>query len=410
MKTLAGALVVLALGLGSARPAGAAPAAASPPVVPVAAARIAQVPNAHCSNPRPSPDARFVAYVVDELKDVRRQMVYVRDSKTSRRLQPVMEMSAVRRKLASGGAAAGQVCHELSWLPGTPVGAVMSCNNGEGNYDLFFIEPSPNLDKPAYRITRHEANDFHPTGAGRGGSMAVIYVSGRSGDGDLYGLDLPVGAELDDRARRLTSVAEMPELSPIFSPAGDAFVFVRQTARGEDDLYRMPLAGGEATALSRLPGSELNPGFSRDGRQLAFYGNARDRKQFDLYVRPVDGGEPVSVASGTVRPEQGPAAFTPDGTGLVYVRHEDPLNPIEIVYPGEPNLVVRLDTQTLQNKDPSLVALPDGRWYLTFTAQANLEDRQKRWDQIYAATVDPAALRAAAAPAAAGRKKTPARK
>lgn len=413
---LTASLVVPSLGV----PASAVAAPPSgPPMVAVAATRLAAVDNAHCSNPRPSPDGRWVAYVVDELKDVRRQMVYQRETKETRRLQPVLDTSAVRRKLASG-AATGQVCHELSWVPGSPPGAVMSCNNGEGNYDLYYVEGTPKLDRPAFRITRSEANDFGPTVARQGDALHVVYVSGRSGDGDLYALDLPVTASLDDGARRLTSVAGAPELSPLFAPGGAEFLYVRQTARGEDDIHAQATEAGEGggRVLAKLPGSELNAGYSPDARRVAFYSNTRDRKVFDLYVTEATGGTPRRLVEDAVRPEQAPAAFTPDGQGLVYIRHQDPTNPIEIVYPGDPNAtepeaaadrIVRLDTQTVQNKDAAIVALPDGRWFLAFTAQAAVDDRQKRWDRIYGATLDPQAVRAAARPVAtktpAGRKK-----
>lgn len=400
--------------------AAAAPPPSGPPMVAVAATRLAAVDNAHCSNPRPSPDGRWVAYVVDELKDVRRQMVYQRETKETRRLQPVLDTSAVRRKLASG-ATSGQVCHELAWVPSSPPGAVMSCNNGEGNYDLYFVEGTARLERPAFRITRSEANDFGPSVARVGEAMRVVYVSGRSGDGDLYGLSLPVTATLDDDAQRLTSVAGAPELSPAFAPGGQRFLYVRQTARGEDDIHAQPADGGESggRVLAKLPGSELNAGFSPDGQRVAFYSNARDRKFFDLYLTD-DAGAPRRLVDDAVRPEQAPAAFTPDGQGLIYIRHQDPTNPIEIVYPGDPtqadpeaaaDKIVRLDTQTVQNKDAAVVALPDGRWYLAFAAQAAVDDRQKRWDRIYGATLDPQALRAAARPIAPpGRKKGAARK
>lgn len=71
---------------------------------------------------------------------------------------------------------------------------------------------------------------------------------------------------------------------PAISPDGQTLVF---TYRG--DLYRVPAAGGTATALTTHVAHDFMPVWSRDGRQIAF---ASDRHgNFDVFVIPATGGE-----------------------------------------------------------------------------------------------------------------------
>ena len=57
----------------------------------------------------------------------------------------------------------------------------------------------------------------------------------------------------------------------------------------EGDLWRVAANGGEASRITAMPGNEINPRVSPDGKQLAFssdqFGN------YDVYVMPMGGGE-----------------------------------------------------------------------------------------------------------------------
>src|SRR6185295_17315045 len=56
------------------------------------------------------------------------------------------------------------------------------------------------------------------------------------------------------------------------------------------DIWTVPRAGGNATRLSSPQGEEMFPRFSPDGSQIAFSANYDGN--MDVYVMPVDGGEP----------------------------------------------------------------------------------------------------------------------
>lgn len=66
-------------------------------------------------------------------------------------------------------------------------------------------------------------------------------------------------------------------------PEGQVVVF-----SFEGDLWRVPVEGGAAYRLTALPGEEINPRISPDGKWLAFSSNQYGNQ--DVFVMPMDGG------------------------------------------------------------------------------------------------------------------------
>ena len=73
-----------------------------------------------------------------------------------------------------------------------------------------------------------------------------------------------------------------------FNPASSAMVLTVG-----DDLYFWLLGSGRAVALSASPGTEQDPTFSPDGRQVAY------TREGNLYVAPIDGGERALTTDGS---------------------------------------------------------------------------------------------------------------
>jgi len=88
--------------------------------------------------------------------------------------------------------------------------------------------------------------------------------------------------------RRLTS-GTLPETYPRFTPDGSAVIY-NTWSSGPDRVWRVPLAGGPAVALTPVRGqSDQYADVSPDGRWLAF---ARTEKELTrVYVAPLDGGD-----------------------------------------------------------------------------------------------------------------------
>lgn len=92
------------------------------------------------------------------------------------------------------------------------------------------------------------------------------------------------------------------------------------------DLYKVPLAGGDARRLTSHVGYEMFPRFSPDGRTIAFTGQYDGNTE--VYTMPAEGGEPLRVtytatnSRDDLGDRMGPnnivLAWTPDGGRIVY--------------------------------------------------------------------------------------------
>lgn len=92
------------------------------------------------------------------------------------------------------------------------------------------------------------------------------------------------------------------------------------------DLYKAPLAGGEARRLTSSNGYEMFARFSPDGKQIAFTGQYDGSTE--VYLMPAEGGSPVRLtysptnARDDLADRMGPnnvvMAWTPDGSSIVY--------------------------------------------------------------------------------------------
>jgi tricorn protease len=96
---------------------------------------------------------------------------------------------------------------------------------------------------------------------------------------------------------------------PAISPDGRTIAF---TYKG--DIYRVPAAGGAATALTVHEAQDFMPVWSHDGRQIAF---ASDRHgNFDVFTMPAEGGAAKRLTFHSAA--EYPFAFTPDDKAVLF--------------------------------------------------------------------------------------------
>jgi hypothetical protein len=79
-----------------------------------------------------------------------------------------------------------------------------------------------------------------------------------------------------------------------------------------------PVAAYRRILLTTYPGSERFPTFSPDGRQVAFSWDGEKRENYDIYVKLVDGGEPLRLTSDPA--DDGYPAWSPDGRFIAFRR------------------------------------------------------------------------------------------
>lgn len=122
------------------------------------------------------------------------------------------------------------------------------------NQDIYLVD-GPNAEPR--RMTDHRALDYNATFSPDG--RWLVFTSERSGNPDLYALDLEERGE----PVRLTYHPAMNDAADL-SPDGERLAFV-STRDGNADIFTMPFAPGDTTAearaenLTNRAGGDFNP-------------------------------------------------------------------------------------------------------------------------------------------------------
>jgi len=126
----------------------------------------------------------------------------------------------------------------------------------------------------------------------------------------------------------LTLLTNMPEgaCQPTWSPDGAHIVFISpcraradffENVYNNSSLYIMNADGSEQKPLTTVPGSDFDPAWSPDGKQIAFT-SLRDGKK-DIYLLTVETGAitRLTTVTGDVQENSQPA-WSPDGKRIAY--------------------------------------------------------------------------------------------
>ncbi|HXO40462.1 MAG TPA: hypothetical protein VN999_03370, partial [Thermoanaerobaculia bacterium] len=106
--------------------------------------------------------------------------------------------------------------------------------------------------------------------------------------------------------------------APRWSPDGRRLAFLRHAGKG-DQLFVLPLDGGEARQLTDLPGGAKSPAWSPDGRTLAFLS---ETSAADL-AKPGTRGKEAAEAQ-PAPPARGAAGLGVAPAGTLAAEHDDP--------------------------------------------------------------------------------------
>ncbi len=180
------------------------------------------------------------------------------------------------------------------------------------------------------------ASDIH--GVVSPDRKTVAFVSGRSGQGDIY---LTPSTKANQSPRRLSSSA-LPDVHPTWSPTGSHLAFLRITDRGRQLVVMSGVNGGklqERVAVDERDGP-LTLSWRPDGKQLAFFGRDWSVGTALYTLNPDMGG--ASKVLGDVSQQPGGPAWLPDGKGghnLLVVRNDalvviDKLGEQTVLNPG----------------------------------------------------------------------------
>ena len=171
-------------------------------------------------------------------------------------------------------------------------------------------------------VTSFHGNETEPAFSPDGNQIAFVWDGEQGNNQDIYVKLVDAGSPL-----RLTT-DPAPDLNPVWSPDGRFIAFVREgESRG---VYLIPALGGSERRLaSGFPASLPNQvpvgnrlSWSPDGKFIAVAHKNSSEEPFSIFALAVETGERQKLTSppaGYVGDQR--AAFSPDGKRLAFVRY-----------------------------------------------------------------------------------------
>ena len=255
--------------------------------------------------------------------------------------------------------------HSCAWSPGGRWIACVIYNNESvspgpsfGNLAPSAIDLFPAAGGPAVRVVPPTAFNQSPVWSAK--RDRLFFVSNRDGPRDVYALDLSAAGAPRGAPTRVTTGLGALSISlsgddlrlayavyaaraniwslpiPRHPPVTDAgasqltsgtqviesirvswdgrWLLFDSNLRGNSDIYRIPLAGGEPEQLTSDPADEFAPDLSADGTLLAYHSWRSGTR--DIEVKPLNGG-PVERLTDTPGQESYPR-WTPEGRALLF--------------------------------------------------------------------------------------------
>ncbi len=229
-------------------------------------------------SPRYSPDGKYLAYTSYKSGH---PYLYIKD----------LKRGTIRKLTGYTG-----LNMAPAWHPNSRLLAVTLSK--DGNPDIYLIDI---WGKIKARLTKGPGINVSPAWSPDGDKLA--FVSDRSGGPQIYILNLKTRA-----IRRLTYEGDY-NTDPQWSPRGDRIAYAGRI-NGAIQIFTIPITGGDPIQLT-FYGSNENPSWSPDGRQLVFT-STRLGPEKTLYIMFSNGQGRRQVfpsLSGISTPFWGPNAF-----------------------------------------------------------------------------------------------------
>jgi Tol biopolymer transport system component len=180
-----------------------------------------------------------------------------------------------------------------------------------GARDIYAV-PLNSMGAPEAPPTRLTTGlDAHTISISQDGQKLVYSVFDLSSN--IWSLDIPKKGTLSvTQANQVTKGNQIIEQGDI-SPDGQWLVFDSDMS-GNQDIYKMPIAGGEAIQLTTHPSDDFSPDWSPDGAKIVFHSFRTGNR--DVFVMSKD-GDSIEQVTDDPSHETGPS-FMADGTQISF--------------------------------------------------------------------------------------------
>jgi Tol biopolymer transport system component len=295
-------------------------------------------------------------------------------------------------------ASPGNVCLDLSWSRDGRYFAYVD-TFGDRTAEVTQIWVLRVADQESFPLTDGRMNDWSPSWSPDG--RAVYFVSNRGGGRDLWTQPVEEDGRPAGEPQRLTTGVGMQQAA--FSPDGRRLIYSRggqqvnvwrvpiladrpatwadaeqltfeqafiqfldvsrdgqwlifsSDRSGNQDLWKMPVGGGEFQHLTTNPTPDWHPRLSPDGERVVFYSYRSGNR--DIWVKSAEGGPALQLTDDPARDVN--AAWSPDGRTLAFSSLRSGNEDVWVVPAegGEPRQLTD-DPATDRNAEWSA----DGRW------------------------------------------------
>jgi TolB protein len=166
------------------------------------------------------------------------------------------------------------------------------CSTRAGSWDIFLMDVD---GRNITQLTSGPMQDLHPSFSPDGRRIAYCSCGGRSGQWELWTVDIESGA------KKMIGQGLFPSFSPDKSVDRIAFQRARQRGSRWFSLWTLDLIDGEARRVTEIAVSSnaavISPSWSPDGKRLAFAtivnpahtSNGKPAGQQDIWVINADG-------------------------------------------------------------------------------------------------------------------------
>jgi TolB protein len=331
---------------------------------------VASFDGANAQRPTWSPDGRLVSVEAND-HEARTVHLHVGDPLAPlKQVQPVGSAPSDLTAAFATTTASTAVAHDLAWAPSS-LGQrfVYVAADRSKDYDIHLHQVGPVVQGPGADGGPSWSPDGH----------WLVFTSARSGQGDLYLLDVQ---QIAKPPRRLTSLPDGSELYPTWSADGQQLVYVAHSSTG-DHLYWLPGLDQAPIQLTDWSGSQIRPRFAPSGRSIAFYANHEQTDRFDLYIVEARAGAPPRKLASGVLPDGNGPSWTPEGGALIAVLDDDTrFDPVVRVALSGDTTVLNLGT--VGHADLA-VTQRDGQTWLAWIAQGRASDSVRDFKRLFVA-------------------------
>jgi Periplasmic component of the Tol biopolymer transport system len=194
----------------------------------------------------------------------------------------------------------------------TPDGALLFVSSMGGTRDIWLQRISSNLSpsgEPSRLTTGLNAHTISIDASGQTIAYSVFTTHA-----NVWSTPIPSAPVESPQFTQVTKGNQTIE-SLMVSPDGK-WITYDSNLNGNQDIFKMPIGGGEPQQLTHDGADHFSPHWSPDGQEIAFHGTQHGTR--DIYVVDASGSTITQLTSG--RSEDYSAMFTPDGNSVVYNR------------------------------------------------------------------------------------------